>query len=390
MKWQANASFHEGTKKAAKPFQSGNEDTGFIFPLDEANPGQIGGLARREPKQIGAVMHIISSSSVLAGLFAFIVLSARTAPVLAQTTTPTADSARATRLVVLGTAAGPLPRKDRAQSANAIVVNGTPYVIDAGDGVARRLVQAGIKPTEVRSVFITHGHDDHSAGIATLLSVVWDFQRKTSLDIYGPPGTQAIVAGAKQYFTTNAEIRWDEGRKTPLSQVFVGHDVGTGMIYRDDNIAVRAMENTHFHFTPESPAYGKYKSYSYRIETPDRVIVFTGDTGPFPGLADLAQRADILVTEVSAPEEVRQGLIKSGVWGGMNAQQQAAFMKHLAAEHLSADDVGMLAAKAHVKTVILTHLPVSSIPNDDYARLVDRVKEHFSGVVVAGKDLMSF
>ena len=52
--------------------------------------------------------------------------------------------------------------------------------------------------------------------------------------------------------------------------------------------------------------------------------------------------------------------------------------------------VGVLAAKAQVKTVILTHLPVSSIPNDDYARLVERVKEHFSGVVVAGKDLMSF
>jgi exodeoxyribonuclease VII large subunit len=33
-----------------------------------------------------------------------------------------------------------LPRKDRAQFSNALIVNGTPYLIDAGDGVARRLV----------------------------------------------------------------------------------------------------------------------------------------------------------------------------------------------------------------------------------------------------------
>ena len=39
-------------------------------------------------------------------------------------------------------------------------------------------------------------------------------------------------------------------------------------------------ENSHFHFQSNDPAYGKYKSYSYRFDTPDRVIFFTGDTGP--------------------------------------------------------------------------------------------------------------
>ena len=38
-------------------------------------------------------------------------------------------------------AAGPPPRAHRAQSSNLLIVNGALYVIDAGDGVARRLAK---------------------------------------------------------------------------------------------------------------------------------------------------------------------------------------------------------------------------------------------------------
>ena len=71
-----------------------------------------------------------------------------------------------------------------------------------------------------------------------------------------------------QYFATSAEIRIaDGGRTVPISQVFLGHDVGTGMIYQDANIKVTAVENGHFSFD-EGPAAGKHKSYSYRFEPP--------------------------------------------------------------------------------------------------------------------------
>ena len=49
-----------------------------------------------------------------------------------------------TRLITLGTSGGPPPRAHRAQSSNLLTVNGTHYVVDAGDGVARRLAKAGI------------------------------------------------------------------------------------------------------------------------------------------------------------------------------------------------------------------------------------------------------
>jgi len=47
-------------------------------------------------------------------------------------------------LITLGTAAGPSLGRHRAQSSNLLTVNRQHYVVDAGDGVARRLAKAGV------------------------------------------------------------------------------------------------------------------------------------------------------------------------------------------------------------------------------------------------------
>jgi len=205
-----------------------------------------------------------------------------------------------TRLITLGTSAGPPPRAHRAQSSNLLIVNDALYVVDAGDGVARRLAKAGINVREIGTVFITHHHDDHTAGLGTLLSVAWDQNRSKPINVYGPHKTVELVKAAVQYFTISAEIRIaDGGRTVPIAQVFFGHDIGTGVVYQDANVKVTAVENSHFDFH-KGPASGKHKSYSYRFETPHRVIVFTGDTGPSDAVTALAKDADLLVTETSS------------------------------------------------------------------------------------------
>jgi len=50
-----------------------------------------------------------------------------------------------TRLILLGTAGGPCPRKTRVPSSQVVVVNGTAYVIDCGVGVATHLALADIR-----------------------------------------------------------------------------------------------------------------------------------------------------------------------------------------------------------------------------------------------------
>src|SRR6202789_1849166 len=104
-----------------------------------------------------------------------------------------------TTLVTLGTAGGPLPRPDRAQSSNLLIVNDTLYLIDAGGGVTGRIVQSGNNFRKVSKIFITHAHSDHTAGLATLLVSQWEQQAEPA-DIYGS-GVEALVKGAIDYLT---------------------------------------------------------------------------------------------------------------------------------------------------------------------------------------------
>ncbi|MGH8238681.1 MAG: MBL fold metallo-hydrolase [Steroidobacteraceae bacterium] len=298
--------------------------------------------------------------------------------------------ATSTRLITLGTAGGPLPRKDRTQSSSLLAVQGALYLIDAGDGVTRRIVEAERDFRKVGKIFITHGHGDHTMGLASLLGSAWEFQRRDPIDVYGPPGTQAIVTGAMQDLRVNAEIRGEEGKKTPMVEVFRAHEAGTGLVYQDAHVKVTAVENAHFHFASGSLPDRKYKSYAYRFETSDRVVVFTGDTGPSAAVTGLAHNADLLVSEIIAVDDVIQLFARNGVWQAKTPAERQSLLRHLEREHLLPGDVGRMAAKAGVKTVVLTHLPPTSNPNDDYQRYVEEVKRYFSGSVLVARDLMEF
>jgi ribonuclease BN (tRNA processing enzyme) len=295
-----------------------------------------------------------------------------------------------THVITLGTRAGPVPGAHRAQSSNLLIANSVYYLIDAGDGVARRLAKTPVNMRDIGTIFITHHHDDHTGGLGLLLSQIWDLNRTQPIDVYGPPGTEALVQAAVQYFKQSSEIRIaDGGRTVPIVKVFFGHDVGPGMVYRDSNLTVTAIENTHYAFHNGGKGDDKHKSYSYRFETPDRIVVFTGDTGLFDGLVDLAKKADLLVSEANSVEVRKQILIDSGQWQAMTSQEQSRIMEQAAKGHLSPQDVGELAARAGVKTVVLTHLtPLPS--GDDYSGWAEEVRKRFSGEVLIAKDLMEF
>ncbi len=291
-------------------------------------------------------------------------------------------------LITLGTAS-PSQRRGRAQFSNLLTVNGTHYVVDAGDGVTRRIAHAGVNIREIGIIFITHHHDDHTAGLGTLMSVAWDRQRTQPINVYGPPPTEKLVKAIVQYFRISAEIRIaDGGRTVPIDQVFFGHDVGTGLVYEDANIKVTAVENTHFSFH-KAPAAGKHKSYAYRFETPDRVIVFTGDSGPSDAVTQLAKGADLLVAGASSCEDRKQAMIQDGRWQAMTLAEQEGIMRQATQGHMNLDVIGELASRAKVKTVVLSHL-TQKVGSDDYTPWVEEVKKQFAGEVIVAEDLMEF
>jgi ribonuclease BN (tRNA processing enzyme) len=299
---------------------------------------------------------------------------------------------KSTEWITLGTAAGPLPNKGHSQPANVLKVNGTLYLVDAGNGVAGQLAKAGLDAKDIGTIFISHNHNDHNADMGTIMGVAWTSGRNAPTTVYGPPGTRKAIDGFLQFYSVNAEIRRSE--QTMLAtpeQLFLAKDIdGAGLVYKDANIKVTAVENTHYHFRAGSSAEGKDKSYSFRFETPDEIIVYTGDTGPSEAVTKLAHAADILVSEVANLDVLEAFLTHTPAWLTTSPETQASLIRHFREDHITPEEVGKMAAQAGVKKVVLTHL-LPAVPDQALQRtFVDGVKKYYSGPVVVATDLMSF
>ena len=328
--------------------------------------------------------------NLVAAMLALVLLTTVAAVVRAADGAPKA----VTRLITLGTQGGPRGSADRSQPSNVLIVNGKPYLIDAGNGVAGQLLRAGVPFTNIRQIFITHNHDDHNADWGTLMGRAWTSGQYEPMTVYGPRGTESMRKGFLQYFAPNAAAHYLEGAvNVPPEKVIQAHDIpGPGLVYQDGNIRVTAVENCHYHFSKGSPGYGWQQSFAFRFQTPDRVIVFSGDTGPCGDvLVKFATGADILVHEVIDLEAIEAALAARAPAGGSSLLpgQREALMNHMRTEHTAAEEVGRVAAAAGVKMLVLTHIVPGTLPENE-SRSTEPVRRSYNGPVVVAHDLMEF
>ena len=277
-----------------------------------------------------------------------------------------------TRLILLGTGGGPRPNKVRKQSSWVVLVNDVPYVVDCGEGVSRQLVFANVPLQNLRYIFITHHHSDHNLDYGNLIYNAWVSGFKGRIDSYGAPPLEKMT---KLYFEMNAYdigIRIpDEGRPSLTPMIFAHEFSKEGVVMQNESVKVTAALVNH---PPVEP------SFAYRFDTPDRSIVFSGDTTPCDNLIELSQGADVLVHEVIHKPSVAR--LMAGI---PNADR---VVEHIVASHTTHTDVGKVAKAARVKTLVLTHF----VPSDD-SSLTDKIwreaaKTHFDGKIIVGKDLM--
>ncbi len=301
----------------------------------------------------------------------------------------------ATTLTLLGTAAGPVARKLRSQPANLLTIGGKHYLIDAGDGTARQLAKVGVMPHNIKQVFLSHLHGDHIIGLGPLMMFQWTALTESAVTIHGPPGTKMFVEGSKDYISVPVAIFRPQYPAAPqLDKKFsaVEHVVSPGMqptlIHADDKVKVWAVENTHYvSLPPLNHLYGRDRSYSYRFDTPDRSIVFTGDTGPSEALSALASGADVLVSEVIDIDKQIDVIRRIS---GLPDEKIQGIIEHMAKHHLTAEQVGRIADAASVKHVVLTHLAPGMDEEIDFSSYTKGVEKHFSGPISIGKDLDCF
>jgi len=272
-----------------------------------------------------------------------------------------------TKLILLGTGT-PFANPDRSGPSLAIVVNNTSYVIDCGPGVVRRASAAfqkgvkGLEAPELRRLFITHLHSDHTAGYPDFIFTPAVLNRNAPLEVYGPKGLQAMTSHILQAYKEDMDIRingLEQGDKNGY-KVNV-HEISPGIIYKDPDITVKAFKVKHGSW-PEA--------FGFRFETPDKVIVVSGDCTYSEELIENTKDCDILVHEVYS----MAGL----------AKREKRWQDYHSTFHTSTEQLALIANKVKPKLLVLTHVLLFDATEES---LLNEIKQLYKGKVVMGNDL---
>ncbi len=278
-------------------------------------------------------------------------------------TVPTPDT---TVVVLLGTG---MPRPDPAASgpATAVVVGRRVFLFDAGPGVMRRMSAAGLPINGVTALFLTHLHSDHTLGYPDLVLTSWVMGRHTPLAVYGPPGTRDMSRHVMEAWREDITMRTGGlEHEARHGEAVAVHEIEPGVVYDSGGVRVAAIAVQHGDW---------HHAYGFRVDTPDRHIVISGDTRPSAALEHAARGADVLVHEVYAASR----LTPENRPGG---EDWPAYMR---AFHTSDVELGRIAAAAAPHLLVLTHI-IRMGASD--AELIAGVRAGgFSGRVVVGHDL---
>jgi ribonuclease BN (tRNA processing enzyme) len=324
----------------------------------------------------------------------------------------------ATRLVLLGTAGGPLPSPARSGIASAVVVGDRVLLVDCGSGVTRQLRRARLL-ADLDSVFLTHLHSDHDCDYFNLFLLGWPIlQWNPPVRVFGPgpaggraalppdpagvpapplvspdhptPGLLDLTALQTRAHAYDLNVRMRDAGRTDLASLIDATEIAlpsdldaTGpervapimapvLVHEDADVRVTAILVRH---APVFP------SFAFRFDTAEGSVVLSGDTAPCDNLVALARGADVLLHEVfdDAPEMEAEGEPLS--WSEQQQQQ------HLLSSHTPLSEVGRVAAEAGVGRLVLTHfVPGDDVLPDDH--WVKGASKDFDGEVIPGADLL--
>jgi ribonuclease Z len=268
-------------------------------------------------------------------------------------------------ITFLGTSAS-APSIRRGLSAQVIQHDEHRFLVDCGEGTQRQILQSGLGFKRMNRILITHGHLDHILGLAGLLSTFLRWEAIDDLEIIG--GRWAIERIRDLLF--GVVLR---GARPPMDIRL--REVGPGVIFDEDDFSVTAFpvlhrgpdclgylfaEKPRRPFLPEKADALGIPSGPWRRDLvngqavtlpdgrtiqPEEVLgpprpgtrlVHVGDTGDTESLLGVCQDADALVIEATYLDE------------------EADLARQFA--HLTARAAALLAQRAGVRHLILTHI----------------------------------
>ncbi|WP_129667999.1 MBL fold metallo-hydrolase [Phytoactinopolyspora endophytica] len=241
------------------------------------------------------------------------------------------------KLTVLG-CSGSLPGPTSAASAYLVEADGARIVVDLGNGGLRELQRhvdyEGLDGVE--AVLISHLHPDHFMDLCGYyVALRYGPKRpRRRVPVWGPANT------AERLTTAYGEVP-DPG----MSEEFDFH------AYPDEEFDVGPLTVRVARVAHPVPAY------AIRLEHAGRALVYSGDTGPTPALAELARGADLFLCESAFRE------------GDDNPPDL----------HMTGRQAGEHAAEAGVSRLVITHVP----PWGDPEHAVTEARAVYDGPVQA-------
>jgi ribonuclease BN (tRNA processing enzyme) len=298
--------------------------------------------------------------------------------------------------ITLGTAGGPPVHASQSQIANALQVDDAVYLFDVGNGVLRQMDAAKLPVRKIRHVFLTHHHPDHNADLGIVMLSWWLFGTDQPLDVLGPPGTKLLVSGLAAANAPTVQAFFTTGNrppKPPLGEMVRASDLpadidGPTVVFEDGIVRVSAISVDHFQVPPSAPMTEMPRAVAYRVEAGGRSFVYSGDTGPSPNLQNLAQGADVLITEVVNIEAIQAYLLR--VLKDAPPQAAEELGADMAKNHLTPENIGKIAAGAGVKRVVLTHFVPSIEEVEDPQVFTQGIAPAYQGPVTVARDLDRF
>jgi ribonuclease BN (tRNA processing enzyme) len=250
-------------------------------------------------------------------------------------------------------------------------------VFDHGFGAHHRLIELGIRATEVSHLFISHHHYDHMGDYARLLLTRWDqgAGKVPELEVFGPPPLELITRrligddgafGPDLISRTQNECSLDvyrarggEGERKPPAPVL--RELAPGDSVEGAGWRVRVAEVNHF--APHLVSYG------YRMDTAEGSFVYSGDTGPSRQLAELARGCDVLVHMC----HYLSGTAPSRIFGAFT-------MGHM--------ELARFAQEAQVRNLVLSHVTEQFDRPGLREQVVREISAVYTGHIFFGEDLM--
>ena len=275
-----------------------------------------------------------------------------------------------TKVVFLGTGT---PNPDPGHSGNsvAIVVRDTAYVVDCGPGLVRRAAALSpeyggtikaLSAARLTRVFFTHLHSDHTTGYPDLMLTPWVMGRDVPLEAYGPTGLKAMTGQILKAYDEDIQIRLTGLEQATANGWRVNvHEIGEGLAYKDENVAVYAFRVEHGNWA---------EAYGYKFVTPGRTVCISGDTRPSANLVENCAGADVLVHEVYSHDRLKD--------------RKPKWQKYHPAYHTSTRELAGIATQVKPGLLVLYHQLYWGATDE---QLIKEISALYPGKIVSAKDL---